>query len=210
MDPKMKPLASYEILVAGVHHWDFAGGFAPCELLLTGDAAFPVLVSPQKQVLIAASHYGKGRMVVVSHEEILKSPKFSQFLKNALDWLRPSPGSQIGVQMSLGSLSQILLGDGIEVQPGVKPAASLGVYCTDAYDDTQADNLVQFVKGGGGLLIGGQAWYWASQHGAEKVLSKFPGNQVTCMAGIYFTGNAGECGIFKVSGKIQKVPVMVP
>ncbi|XP_066488101.1 TRPM8 channel-associated factor 2 isoform X1 [Tiliqua scincoides] len=207
----MTPLASFEGLVAGVPEWDFTGGFVPCELLLTGEAAFPVLVSPQKQVLIAASHYGRGRMVVVSHEGILKSPKFSQFIKNALDWLKPSPGAQVGVHRSLDSLSQMFLGHGIELRPDVEPSASLGVYCTDAYStDTHADNLVHFVKEGGGLLIGGQAWHWASQHGVEKVLFKFPGNLVTSVAGVYFTGKPAECGIFKVSRKIQKVPLTVP
>lgn len=207
----MTPSACFEGLVAGLHEWDFSGGFVPCELLLTGEAAFPVLVSPQKQVLIAASRYGQGRMVIVSHEGILKSPKFSQFIKNALDWLKPSPGTQVGVHRSLQPLSQMLLGDGIELQPAVEPSASLGVYCTDAYStDSHANNLVQFVKGGGGLLIGGQAWYWASQHGAEKVLSKFPGNRVTSVAGVYFTGKPAERGTFKVSRKIQKLPLTVP
>ncbi|XP_053111494.1 TRPM8 channel-associated factor 2 isoform X2 [Hemicordylus capensis] len=207
---RMEPLASFEVLVAGVNEWDFTGGFVPCELLLTGEAAFPVLVSPKKQVLIAASRYGMGRMVVVSHEGILKNPKFSQFIKNALEWLKPSTGAQVGVHKSLDSFSQMLLRDGIQLQPGVEPAASLGVYCTDAYNDTHANNLVQFVKDGGGLLIGGQAWYWASQHGTEKTLFKFPGNRVSSVAGIYFTGKTGENGIFKVSRKIQKIPLTVP
>lgn len=206
----MKPTATYELLVDGVGQWDFTGDFVPCELLLTGDAAFPVLVSPEKQVLIAVSHYGKGRMVVVSHEEILKNPNFSRFLRNAVDWLRPSPEAQVGVQRSLDPLSQLLLRSSTKVQPGVGLSASLGVYCTDAYDDAQAEKLVQFVKGGGGLLIGGQAWYWASQHGVEKVLFEFPGNRVTSVAGVYFTGNTVQPGIFKVSGKIPKIPLIVP
>uniref|UniRef100_A0A8C4XWU1 Peptidase M60 domain-containing protein n=1 Tax=Gopherus evgoodei TaxID=1825980 RepID=A0A8C4XWU1_9SAUR len=207
---KMKPAATYELLVDGIGQWDFTGNFVPCELLLTGDAAFPVLVSPEKQVLIAVSHYGKGRMVVVSHEEILKNPNFSQFLRNAVDWLRPSPEAQVGVHRSLDPLSQLLLRSSTKVQPGVGLSASLGVYCTDAYDDAQAEELVHFVKGGGGLLMGGQAWYWASQQSAEKVLFEFPGNQVTSVAGVYFTGNTVGSGIFKVSGKIPKIPLIVP
>ncbi|KAG6926358.1 TRPM8 channel-associated factor 2-like [Chelydra serpentina] len=206
----MKPAATYELLVDGVGQWDFTGDFVPCELLLTGDAAFPVLVSPEKQVLIAVSHYGKGRMVVVSHEEILKNPNFSRFLGNAVDWLRPSPEAQVGVHRSLDPLSELLRRSSTKVQPGVGLSASLGVYCTDAYEDAQAEELVQFVKGGGGLLIGGQAWYWASQHGAEKVLFEFPGNRVTSVAGVYFTGNTVRPGIFKVSGKIPKIPLIVP
>lgn len=69
------------------------------------------------------------------------------------------------------------------VQP--EPGEALGVFCIDAYSDTLTEKLVQFVKHGGGLLIGGQACNWASQQGSDKVLFSFPGNQVTSVAGVY-------------------------
>ncbi|NXP14404.1 TCAF2 factor, partial [Thinocorus orbignyianus] len=207
---KMKPSATYELLVDGVGPWDFTGNFVPCELLLVGQDAYPVLVSSKKQVLIAVSQYGKGQMVVVSHEGILKDSKFSQFLRNAVEWLKPSPDALVGVHHRLDSLSQLLTKAGVKVQAGAELSPSLGVYCVDAYDSTQAKDLVGFVKGGGGLLIGGQAWHWAHQHGKEKVLFEFPGNLVTSVAGVYFTGNTVEKGIFKVAKKISKIPLMVP
>ncbi|XP_032907440.1 TRPM8 channel-associated factor 2 isoform X2 [Catharus ustulatus] len=207
---KMKPCATYELLVNGVGSWDFTGGFVPCELLLVGEDAYPVLLSAKKQVLIAVSQYGKGRMVVVSHEGILKGPKFSQFLRNAMEWLKPCPDALVGVHPRLDSLSQVLLGAGTRVQVGAEPSPPMGVFCMDAYDSSQAKGIVDFVKAGGGLLVGGQAWYWASQHGKENVLFEFPGNQVTSVAGVYFTGNAVEKGIFKVAKKIPKIPLVVP
>ncbi|KAJ7424981.1 TRPM8 channel-associated factor 2 [Willisornis vidua] len=207
---KMKPSATYELLVDGVGPWDFTGSFVPCELLLLGEDAYPVLLSAKKQVLIAVSQYGKGRMVIVSHEGILKDSKFSQFLKNAVEWLKPCPEAVVGVHPRLDSLSQVLLGAGTKVQTGAELIPSLGVYCVHAYDSSQAEDLVGFVKEGGGLFIGGQAWHWASQHGKEKVLFEFPGNQVTSVAGVYFTGNAVEKGIFKVAKKIPKIPLVVP
>ncbi|XP_030333930.1 TRPM8 channel-associated factor 2 isoform X1 [Strigops habroptila] len=209
-DLKMKPSATYEMLVDGVGPWDFTGGFVPCELLLVGEDAYPVLVSSKKQVLIAVSQYGKGRMVVVSHEGILKDSKFFRFLTNAVEWLKPSPEALVGVHPRLDSLSQLLLRAGTKVQVGAELTPSLGVYCMEAYDCTQAKDLVGFLKGGGGLLVGGQAWHWASRHGKEKVLFEFPGNQVTSVAGVYFTGNAVEKGIFKVAKKIPKIPLIVP
>uniref|UniRef100_A0A8C3H0Y6 Uncharacterized protein n=3 Tax=Corvus moneduloides TaxID=1196302 RepID=A0A8C3H0Y6_CORMO len=207
---EMNPCATYERLVDGVRPWDFTGGFVPCELLLVGEDAYPVLLSAKKQVLIAVSHYGKGHMVVVSHEGILKDPKFSQFLRNAVEWLKPCPEALVGVHPKLDSLSQVLLGAGTRVQAGAEPSPSMGVFCMDAYDSSQAKGIVEFVKGGGGLLVGGQAWYWASRHGKEKVLFEFPGNQVTSVAGVYFTGNAVEKGVFKVAKKIPKIPLVVP
>ncbi|XP_071618510.1 TRPM8 channel-associated factor 2 isoform X2 [Heliangelus exortis] len=205
----MKPSDTYELLVDGVGPWNFTGGFVPCELLLVGEDAYPILVSSKKQVLIAVSQYGKGRMVVVSHEGILKDSKFSQFLKNAVEWLKPSPKALVGVHPHLDALSELLLRAGIKVQAGAELSSSLGVYCMDAYDSTRAKDFVGFVKEGGGLLIGGQAWHWASQHGNEKVLFEFPGNYVTSVAGVYFTGNAVEKGIFKVAKKIPKIALVV-
>ena len=128
IDLKMKPSATYELLVDGVGPWDFTGSFVPCELLLVGEDAYPVLVSSKKQVLIAVSQYGKGQMVVVSHEEILKDSKFSQFLRNAVEWLKPSPEALVGVHPHLDSLSQLLLRAGTKYRLGQSSALPWG--CT--------------------------------------------------------------------------------
>ncbi|NXU49067.1 TCAF factor, partial [Turnix velox] len=207
---QMDFMAAYASLVKDVDSFEFTTNYYPCELLLIGDEAFPVLVSTNGQVLVAASHYGKGRMVVVSHEGILKDSKLSQFLRNAVKWLKPSPDALVGVHSHLDALSEMLLSAGTKVEAGAELSPSLGVYCMDAYDSTQAKDLVDFIKGGGGLLVGGQAWYWASQHGKEKVLFEFPGNQVTSVAGVYFTGNVGETGTFSVSKEMPRIPLVTP
>ncbi|KAJ7329294.1 hypothetical protein JRQ81_015468 [Phrynocephalus forsythii] len=122
----MDPASSYAFLVRGIQSLDVTGGFCPCELLLTGDQAFPVLVSPDKQVLIAASQYGGGRMVVAAHENILQLPQFLPLIKNALEWLKPSPGAQVGVHKSMDALSEMVLGRGIKVHPGATSGTGLG------------------------------------------------------------------------------------
>ncbi|KAM9277698.1 LOW QUALITY PROTEIN: TRPM8 channel-associated factor 2-like [Cariama cristata] len=188
MDWEVDALAGRLQQYEDVNSSEFTTNYHPCELLVIEDEAFPVLVSTYGQVLIAASCYGKGRMVVVSHEGILKDSKFSPFLRNAVEWLKPSPEALVGVHPHLDSLSQLLLRADTKVQAGAQLSPSLGVFCMDAYDSTQAKDLVGFVKAGGGLLVGGQAWHWASQHGKEKALFEFPGNQVTSVAGVYFTG----------------------
>ncbi|XP_063164165.1 TRPM8 channel-associated factor homolog [Candoia aspera] len=199
---------SYDSLVRGIQSINVTGSFNPCELLLTGDQAFPVLVSSNGQVLIASAQYGKGRMVVAAHEAMLQLPQFLPFIKNALEWLKPSPTAPIGVHRSLGALSKLLLDGGVKVSPDATVGDSPGVFCRDAYDDVQADELVQFVKRGGGLLIGGQAWYWSSQHKKEVVLVQFPGNLVTSVAGVYFTASVGENGVFSVHEKVPRIPLI--
>ncbi|XP_048680075.2 LOW QUALITY PROTEIN: TRPM8 channel-associated factor 2-like [Caretta caretta] len=206
----MDPSAAYDLLVDGVQDWDLTGDSVPCELLLIGETAFPVMVNPRGQVLIAASQYGKGRMVVISHESYLGSPKMSRFLRNAVGWLSPSPGVVVGVQKTLSSLVGILSSSGTQVQPSTELIASFGVYCMDAYDAAQGRELIQFVKRGGGLLIAGQAWHWASGHSAERVLFDFPGNHVTSVGGVYFTDIYGERGIFSVSDKVPAIPLIAP
>ncbi|XP_006861345.1 PREDICTED: protein FAM115C-like [Chrysochloris asiatica] len=203
------PDAAFEILMNGVTSWDVPPTPVPCELLLTGEAAFPVMVNDKGQVLIAASSYGQGRLVVVSHEGYLVVPGLAPFLVNAARWLCLTPGAPIGVHPSLAPLVSLLQKSGVQAQVEAEPGEPLGVFCMNAYSDTLTEKLVQFVKRGGGVLIGGQAWYWASQHGCDQVLSKFPGNQVTSVAGVYFTDTYGDKGRFKVSKKVPKIPLQV-
>ncbi|XP_013930912.1 PREDICTED: TRPM8 channel-associated factor 2-like [Thamnophis sirtalis] len=196
----------YNSLLRGIPSIDVTGDFIPCKLLLSGDQAFPVLVDLKRQVLIAAAHYGKGRMVVTAHEAMIQLPQFLPFIKNALGWLKPTPKKRIGVHRSLEALSMLLLSNGIKIQPDATLEDSLEVFCRDAYDSAQADDLVQFVKRGGGLLIGGQAWLWSHPHGKEGVLARFPGNLVTGVAGVYFTAKEGQNGIFAVPENVWNDP----
>ncbi|XP_077004598.1 TRPM8 channel-associated factor 2-like [Tamandua tetradactyla] len=205
----LTPVAAFKALVDGVTSWDIPQNLLPSELLLIGEAAFPVMVNDKGQVLIAASSYGQGRLVIVSHEGYLTDPGSARFLLNAVRWLCPSPWAPIRVHPSLASLVNILQDCGVKAHIGTEPGDPLGAYCVNAYDDTMTENLIQFVKHGGGLLIGGQAWYWASRHGRDKVLSRFPGNQVTSVAGVYFTDAYGETGHFKVSKEMPKIPLQV-
>ena len=203
------PDAAFETLMNGVTSWDLPKTYIPCELLLIGEAAFPVMVNAKGQVLIAASFYGQGRLVVVSHESYLLHADLAPFLANAVNWLCPSQGAPITVHSSLASLVNILRYSGLEALVQPEPGEALGVYCTDAYNDSLTEKLVQFMKRGGGLLIGGQAWYWASQHGHDKVLSSFPGNQVTSVAGVYFTDVCGSRDWLDVSQEIPNLTLYV-
>ncbi|XP_027697056.1 TRPM8 channel-associated factor 2-like isoform X2 [Vombatus ursinus] len=198
------PSDDIEVLVKGLNRWNLPSGPMPCELLLVGEAAFPVLVNKNGQVLIAASHYGQGQMVVMSHEGYLQDSMLAQFLCNAVGWLSLSPGTAVGVHTSVEPLTGILHDSGMEVQTMDGLQKSLGIYCSNACNSSLAKEMIPFVKNGGGLLIGGQARYWASQHGRDKVLSSFPGNQVIGVAGVYFTDTCGGTDFLKVSKKVPK------
>ncbi|KFO33398.1 Protein FAM115C [Fukomys damarensis] len=190
------PSAAFEALMNGVTNWDVPKGPIPSELLLIGKASFPVMVNDKGQVLIAASSYGQGRLVVIAHEGYLLRAGLAPFLVNAVGCLRSSPEVPLGVHPFLESLVKILKDAGVEAQTVAEPGEPQGAYCISAYNDTLTEKLIQFVKSRGGLLIGGQAWHWAIQHGCDKVLSMFPGNLVTSVAGVYFTDVYGDTGHF--------------
>ncbi|XP_073435428.1 TRPM8 channel-associated factor homolog [Dendrobates tinctorius] len=193
-------------LVKGVRSLEFSGDEVPCKLLLNGDTSFPVLVTPKKHVLVAASKYGKGRVVVMSHEAYLNHPPFMDFMKNSISWLKPSSEAVIGVDKNFNHLETTLSQCGYKVEKISGLKKGLGVLCITGYDGSQAVEIVSFVKEGGGLLIGAQAWHWSSTHKQDNVLLHFPGNKITSVAGVYFTAEYGEKGVFDVSNHMPRTP----
>ncbi|RXM90980.1 TRPM8 channel-associated factor-like [Acipenser ruthenus] len=194
--------AAYASLVEGVQHFDFTGESIPCNLIATGDDAFPVAVTPSGDVMIAASRYGKGRMVVLPHEVYMMIPRFTRFIQNAVNWLKPSPDALVGLHSSLGYSATELSSTGTKVKINDTYIEGMGVYCMSAYDDTQAAELLSFVKEGGGLLIAGQAWHWSYSHTTENVFFSFNGNKITSAAGIYFTTEYGQRIVCPVQSEI--------
>uniref|UniRef100_A0A3B3VHR6 TRPM8 channel-associated factor homolog n=1 Tax=Poecilia latipinna TaxID=48699 RepID=A0A3B3VHR6_9TELE len=168
--------------------------FVPCNLVLTGDA-FPVVMNSQGHILMAASVYGRGRIVVLSHETYLTL--CPALVDNALTLLGggESANLSLGVPKTMKGVVDNLNRSSYQVSPVEEFRADLGVsvYVTDAYQvGPKAEELIAFVKAGGGLLIGGQAWWWASQNENKNLILEFPGNKVTGVAGIYFTAQYGE------------------
>lgn len=51
----------------------------------------------------------------------------------------------------------------------------LSIFVCTAYSDENAEEIQHFVAEGGGLLIGGHAWYWAQTNWGQNPLTDFPG-----------------------------------
>ncbi|KAM4663404.1 TRPM8 channel-associated factor homolog, partial [Discoglossus pictus] len=185
-----------------IDYLDFTENAVPCELLLTGDKAFPVVVNCEGQVLIAASEYGKGHIMVAAHEAYLSSPHFVQFIDNGIAWLKPSMDSLIGIHRRFSLIENMLSEKGHKVQATFDFDRPFGVYYTHANDNTQSGELTKALKGGCGLLIGGQACYWATQNTDKNTLFDFPGNKVTSVAGIQFLGTSGAKSVISVTAGI--------
>ncbi|KAI2647324.1 hypothetical protein H4Q32_029453 [Labeo rohita] len=192
----------YQTIMYGLQELDLQMNAVPSDLVLIGEDAFPLLMNPKGQVLMAASYYGKGRVVVLGHEQYLTH--FPGLIKNALKWLMPSTGDAgiVGIQKSLRSVAGNLNDCPIKTELG-DFRSGLAVYITDAYSvENCAKDLIAFIKAGGGLIMAGQAWHWAGTHPQENVLKNFPGNKVCTVAGIYFSERYGKVGIFPVPKQI--------
>nr|XP_046244501.1 TRPM8 channel-associated factor homolog [Scatophagus argus] len=189
---------AYMSLMRDLRELDLRGPGVPSNLLLTGDHAFPLAVNSQGQVLMAASLYGKGRIVVLSHESYLTT--FPALVENALTWLRGdgSDNLSVGVHKNIQAVADNLSKSIFQtkVVEAFSDNLRVGVYVADAYSvGTDVRDLVAFMKAGGGVLIAGQAWHWAHTHPKENTLLQFVGNKVSGVAGIYFTEHHGavEC-----------------
>ncbi|XP_066522118.1 TRPM8 channel-associated factor homolog isoform X2 [Hoplias malabaricus] len=196
----MERQMDYCALMCGLQELDFQGQAVPSDLVLTGDHAFPLSMNPRGQVLMAASRYGQGRIVVLGHEEYLT--RFPVLVENALAWLMPSCSTTVGIQKNLQSLASNLCYSSVKTEVD-DFQNSFAVYVSDAYTlDECSKDMVAFLKAGGGLLIAGQAWSWAEAHPDESTLLSFPGNKVCSVAGIYISEHQGELGKFLVPMQI--------
>uniref|UniRef100_A0A3Q2ZAD0 TRPM8 channel-associated factor homolog n=1 Tax=Kryptolebias marmoratus TaxID=37003 RepID=A0A3Q2ZAD0_KRYMA len=177
-------------LVKGLKELDLRSSSVPCNLVLSGENAFPVVMNSDGHVLMAASRYGRGRVVVLSHERYLTlSPAL---VENAVIWLGggESENLSLGVHQNLKAVADNLSKSNFQVSlvEGFSGSLGVSVYVSDAYQvGASAGDLVAFIKAGGGVLIGGQAWNWAAQNPNENLILQFSGNKVSGVAGIYFS-----------------------
>lgn len=196
---------AYVRLMRGVTELDLCGPHVPSDLVLIGDHAFPLAMTSQGQVVMAASMHGLGRIVVLGHEGYLSA--FPDLVENALSWLGGdgSDNSSVAVHQKVKAVADNLRNSKFkfEVVGGFKSSLGAGVYVTDAYSvDADAKDLVAFMKAGGGVLIGGQAWSWAQTRPKDNVLLLFGGNKVSGVAGVYITEHSAEVECLTVHPQI--------
>ncbi|KAJ7329293.1 hypothetical protein JRQ81_015467 [Phrynocephalus forsythii] len=158
----------------------------PSRLLTHGVLAFPISMTDSYQTFLAAAFYGRGRVVVAAHESLLDMESTEQFLLNAIHWLTAGKGGNVGIGGKFKGLHSMLKKARIPCE-FTSLKEGLSVYCCTAYSDDERGEIHEFVSEGGGLLIGGQAWYWSSQHPGSRAMADFPGNKILNKFGIGIT-----------------------
>uniref|UniRef100_UPI003AAB2FEB TRPM8 channel-associated factor homolog n=1 Tax=Centroberyx gerrardi TaxID=166262 RepID=UPI003AAB2FEB len=185
-----------EFLLKDVSEFDIQHSSVPSEVLVHGQLAFPIGTTQDERAFLAGAYYGHGRVIVVTHEKYFNRQELAQFWNNALHWLSQGRKGQIGVHPSLDiAFSQFSqFGLSCKVTDFSK---DLSVFVCDVYSDEHAEEILEFVAEGGGLLIGGHAWYWAQTHGEKNPLTEFPGNHIVNKMGLSVLGVTLEAGRYK-------------
>lgn len=161
-----------------------------------GPLAFPIALTPCGRAFIAGAYYGQGRIIVATHESYLGRDSLSTFLINAIRWLDEGRKGVIGVIPQLAEAHRVLSQSGLNCQfTGFRE--DLSVYVCTSYNDSQSQQIQEFVAEGGGLMIGGHAWYWAQSNPTRNVMTDCPGNRILNKMGLCLMGNHLTGGLYK-------------
>lgn len=66
-----------EFLLQGVPEFDFGGEALCSEVLVHGPLAFPIGTNEDGKAFLAGAYYGQGRVIVISHEGLLRKKVWS-------------------------------------------------------------------------------------------------------------------------------------
>lgn len=185
-----------EFLLEGVSEFNVQGGAVASEVLVHGPLAFPIASDNNDKAFFAGSYYGQGRVIVTTHEGYLGRKELAPFLLNAIRWLDEGRNGEVGVLPRLGAAHALLGQSGLTCTK-TDFRDDLSVYVCTAYSDAHCEEIQDFVAEGGGLLIGGHAWNWASKHKNLNVLTDFPGNRILNKLGFSILSNYVSRGTFK-------------
>ena len=188
--------------------------FTMSTLLVFGHSAFPLLSTADGRVVMAGAHFGKGRVLVLPHESLLQD---RQLLSGAAQWVSSSPTPIISADpvSRAGSLWQYInpwhrqLKQPFDDMKSVcrqflldfqEISSEPQVYITEGHYDDYREDVVEYVRRGGGLVIAGHAWFWTSQGRRNQCMFKIhPGNKIISHFGIAFTRYAVEKNVSVVA-----------
>ena len=170
------------------------GGW-PSPVLPIGKWAFPIGFTEEGYgstiPVISASHVGRGRMLGYGHESWVDGVgvKETEFSLRAVEWVC-GQNADVGLAYGAGydDFEDELQGEGHTVHLSVTPADLSGIDCLldefwNGHDDTDNQNLVDFMLAGGGLIMGGHAWYWSYSN--SDVSHNYPGNKIAKTTGLF-------------------------
>ncbi|MFT4704564.1 MAG: hypothetical protein ACI81R_002269 [Bradymonadia bacterium] len=177
-------------ILAGVPSVDF-GGSLPSQMLLDSRESFAIIADTQGRIMVAGGHFGDGRFATWGHEGAMNTDfadptNRGVLARNIVDWLAGAPGATVGVSGGFTNLRNNLTAAGyIVVSTTPSSLAGVDVFIGELWNSYSAsDNvaLQDFVAAGGGMMLGGHAWYW--NYSNDDPLTNYPGNQTLAGMGV--------------------------
>ena len=172
------------------------GGW-PSPVLPIGEWAFPLGFTEEGYgstiPVISASHVGRGRMLGYGHESWVDGAGVmeTEFSLRAVEWVC-GQNADVGLAYGAGydDFEDELQAEGHTVHLSVTPADLSGIDCLldefwNGHDDSDNHNLVDFMLAGGGLIMGGHAWYWSYSN--SDVAHNYPGNKIAKTTGLFIS-----------------------
>ncbi|XP_068562973.1 TRPM8 channel-associated factor homolog [Cebidichthys violaceus] len=193
-----------EFLLQGVSEFDLQNGVVASEVLVHGPLAFPIGTTEDGRAFLAGAYYGQGRVVVITHEGLLRRETLAPFWNNAIHWLDEGRNGVVGVVPDLDEAFNLFSKSGFNCEK-TNLREDLSVFVCTAYSDEHVEEIQDFVAEGGGLLIGGHAWYWAQTHHRQNPLTDFSGNKILNKMGLSLLENIIWEGCFKAPVPSQAI-----
>ncbi|XP_040902027.1 LOW QUALITY PROTEIN: TRPM8 channel-associated factor homolog [Toxotes jaculatrix] len=193
-----------EFLLQGISEFDLQNGVVASEVLVHGPLAFPIGTTEDGRAFLAGAYYGQGRVVVITHEGLLRRETLAPFWNNAINWLDEGRNGVIGVAPELSQAFDLLSKSDFNcIKTNFRE--DLSVFVCTAYSDEHVKEIQDFVAEGGGLLIGGHAWYWAQTHHGQNPMTDFSGNKILNKMGLSLLEKIISEGSYKAPVPSQAV-----
>jgi hypothetical protein len=171
------------------------GGW-PSPVLPIGKWSFPLAFAEGGYTsdipVISASHVGKGKMIGYGHESWVYGSGGvveTSFSLSAVEWTC-GENADIGLAYGAGydDFQDELESEGHTVHTEVSPDDLSGVDCLldefwNGHDDDDNSDIVSFLLDGGGVIMGGHAWYWSYSN--TDVAHNYPGNKIAKTTGLF-------------------------
>lgn len=180
-------------LLKGIGETNWGGW--PSPILPVGEFAFPIGFAEggygSKIPVISASHVGRGKILGYGHESWVDGhgEEETEFSLRAVEW---ACGANADVGLAYGAgfdgFKDELQEEGHTVHLSVTPRDLSGLDCLldefwNGHDDQDNQNLVDFMLDGGGLIMGGHAWYWSYSN--TDLAHNYPANKIAKTSGLF-------------------------
>ena len=184
-------------LLRGMSEADWGGW--PSPILPIGKWAFPVAFESSGIPVVSASHVGKGKILGYGHESWVDTTNHP-FTLRAVEWVC-GENAEVGLAYGAGfdDFEDELRAAGHNIHFSVTPSDLSGIDCLldefwNGHDDSDNAALTEFMLAGGGLIMGGHAWYWSYSN--SDLAHNYPGNKIAKTTGLFVSSDWGYNDVY--------------